>query len=67
MKIDFKLIENIEIGDIDMRDYPDFTDAYIEYAEYDGKEMSEEMMDYIVMNHQDFINEYIFDNQLYLR
>ena len=33
----------IEIDDIDTRDYPDFCDAFISYAEYeDGTEASDE-------------------------
>jgi hypothetical protein len=33
MKIKFNEVTNIEIGGVDMRDYPDFCDAYVESAE----------------------------------
>lgn len=66
MKIDFKMIDNVEVGDIDMRDYPDFTDAFIEYADYNGKPMTDEMIEFINDNHHDFVQEYVHDNQLYL-
>ena len=32
-----KNITNVEFGGIDMSDYPKFCDAYIEYAEIDGR------------------------------
>ena len=32
-----KNITNVEFADIDMSDYPKFCDAYIEYAEIDGR------------------------------
>jgi hypothetical protein len=37
---DYKKISGIEVEDIDMADYPDFSDAYISYAEYDGEPMT---------------------------
>ena len=33
MKIKFKEVTNIELGGVDMNDYPDFCDAYVESAE----------------------------------
>lgn len=39
--MDFSKIENIEIDGIDHNDYPDYVDAFISYAEYDGKEMTD--------------------------
>lgn len=40
-----KQIDNVEVDDIDLRDYPDFSDAYISYAEIDGREATEEELD----------------------
>ena len=48
-----------------MFDYPDFCDAFIVSADYGDKEMSEDMINYINDNNYNFINEYIYDNQLY--
>ena len=45
MKIDYSKISNVEVDGIDTSDYPDFSDAFISYAEYDGEEMSEEMLE----------------------
>jgi hypothetical protein len=65
MKIDFSKVNNVEIENIQMFDYPDFCDAFIVSADYGDKEMSEDMINYINDNNYNFINEYIYDNQLY--
>ncbi len=60
-EIKFSEVTNIELGGVDMNDYPDFCDAYVEYAEkLDGTpltdneleefSMLEETMDYINSN-----------------
>lgn len=38
-------IESVEVEGIDPSDYPDFCDAYISYAEIDGREATEEELD----------------------
>jgi hypothetical protein len=43
--MDYKLIDNIEVDDIDTSDYPDFCDAYISSADYNGKPMTDEQLD----------------------
>ena len=45
--MDYKKIDNIEIDGIDTKDYPDFCDAYIVSADYDGVPMTEEQLDEI--------------------
>ena len=47
MKMDYKKIDNIEVDGIDTKDYPDFCDAYIVSADYDGIPMTEEQLDEI--------------------
>ena len=47
MKIDYSKIEIIDIDNINHYDYPDYVDAYISEADYDGKPMSDEMLDEI--------------------
>ena len=42
--MDYKLIDSIEVDGIDTADYPDFCDAYISYAEYDGQPMTDEQL-----------------------
>ena len=46
-KMDYKKIDNIEIDGINTKDYPDFCDAYIVSADYDGKPMTDEQLDEI--------------------
>ena len=40
-----KRISNVEFEDIDHNDHPDYVDAFITYAELDGKPMTEEQLD----------------------
>lgn len=57
----------IEIDGIDMRDYPDFCDAYIAYAEYtDGTPLTDEELDTLTQEEGDLINSMIHENQMYL-
>ena len=52
--MDCSKITNVEVEDIDTDDYPDFCDAYISYAEYKGKEMTEDQLE--ELNHDgDFV------------
>ncbi len=43
-KMDYSKITNISVQGIDYSDYPDFSDSYIDSAEYDGLEMTEEQL-----------------------
>jgi hypothetical protein len=43
--MDYKKIDNIEIDGIDTKDYPDFCDAYISSADYDGVPMTDKQLD----------------------
>ena len=61
--MDFKLIDNIEVDGIYFKDYPDFVDAYIYSADYDGKPMTEEQIDELNEN-SDFVHDCVY-NQLY--
>lgn len=57
-KLDYSKIDNIEVDNINMKDYPDFSDAYICYAEYDGVEMTDDQLDEINEDSQ-FVYEQI--------
>ncbi len=60
---DYSKIDDIEVEDIDTKDYPDFCDAYISYATYKGKEMSEKQLEKLNENSQ-FVYECVIE-QLY--
>jgi|TARA_B100000795_G_scaffold231286_1_gene189059 hypothetical protein len=59
-KMDYKKIDNIEVDGIDTKDYPDFCDAYIVSADYDGKPMTESQLD-IINEDGDFQHECIMN------
>ncbi len=59
-KLDFSKITNLEFDGIDFADYPDFVDAFLVAADYDGVEMTEEQIDYINDEHYDFVNEEVY-------
>ena len=56
-------IDNIEFAGIDHKDYPDYCDAYILSADYDGKEMDEQQLEEL-NNDGDFVHEKLL-NYLY--
>lgn len=58
--MDYKKIDNIEIDGIDTKDYPDFCDAYISSADYDGVPMTDEQLDEINED-GDYVYEHIMD------
>ena len=43
--MDYNKIEMIEVDGIDTTDYPDFVDAFISYAEYNGIELTDKELD----------------------
>ena len=60
-------VGSIEIDDIDTADYPDFTDAYITYAEFeDGTPLTEEELMKLEEENYGIVGELIFDRQLYM-
>jgi hypothetical protein len=56
LKLDYSKIENVELNGIDTSDYPDFSDAYIESAEYEGRQMTDEELD--ILNDD---SSYVYD------
>lgn len=54
LKLDYNLIDDITFMDIDFRDNPDFCDAFIDSASYNGREMTEEELD-ILNEDTDFV------------
>lgn len=62
MKLDLSKIDNMEFDGVDFRDYPDFVDAYIYAADYYGKPMTDEQLDYLHDAHSDFVNEQVYES-----
>ena len=62
--MDYNKIDNIKIDGIDTKDYPDFSDAFIYSADYDGKPMTEAQLDEINEDF-DFVHEQVFKHFFY--
>ena len=63
IKLDYSKIDNVEVDGIDYVDYPDFCDAYIASADYDGREMTDEELD-VLNDDSDFVYSAV-ENHLY--
>lgn len=58
--LDYNKIRSIEFEGIDHKDAPDYCDAYIVYAEYDGEPMSDEQIEEL-NDDSDFVYERLMD------
>ncbi len=56
MKLDYSKIEDVQMDGIDTRDYPDFCDAFVCSATYDGREMTDAELE-VLNSDGDFLNE----------
>jgi hypothetical protein len=63
MKLDLNKVNDVEVDGIDTRDYPDFVDAFIGYATYDGIEMTYEQLE-ALNEDRDFVYSEV-ENHLY--
>jgi hypothetical protein len=55
-------LKNVQVGGINIADYPDFVDAYICYAEdSNGKALTDEQLETLTNEHQDFVQEWAHD------
>ena len=61
--LDYDDIDNVFVGGVIMSDYPKFTDAFIDSADYRGEAMTEEQLD-ILNEDSDFIYNAVL-NQIY--
>jgi hypothetical protein len=59
--MDRSLIDNIVFEDVCTWDYPDFTDAFIVSAFYDGYEMTDEQLEEI-NNDSQFVHDKLIEN-----
>ena len=59
--MDYKLIDNIEVDGIDTKDYPDFCDAFIASADYNGHPMTDKELEELNANHYDFVYECVLN------
>jgi len=59
--MDYRKITNVTVEGIDFKDYPDFTDAFISSAEYNGVELTEEELDKVNEN-SDFVYDCVIND-----
>ena len=57
-------LTDVKIADIQLNDFPNFTDAHVLEAKRNGKQLTEQELEEIP---SDFINQFIFDNQLHIK
>jgi hypothetical protein len=58
--LNYSLIDNVDIDGIDFADYPDFCDAYIVSADYDGREMTDDEIE-LLNSDGEFVLEKVFE------
>jgi hypothetical protein len=56
IEMDYSKISNVKVEGINYNDYPDFTDAFIASADYNGEPMDDEQLDMINMD-----DDYVYD------
>ena len=59
--MNYKKIDNIEVDGIDTKDYPDFCDAFIVSANYNGKPMTNKQINKLNED-TDFVYECVNNN-----
>jgi hypothetical protein len=60
-KFNFDKITNVVLDGIYHWDYPDYCDAFIDSADYDGKEMTDEQLDELNEDYE-LIHELVWAN-----
>ena len=53
----FKDLDMVEIEDVNIKDYPDFSDAFFSYAEINGRPLTDEELDNLTDNYPDELNQ----------
>ena len=59
--MDLTKVDNIELDGIDTKDYPDFSDAFISAADYDGREMTDDELEELNEEY-DFVHEQVLNH-----
>lgn len=60
IQLDYSKIGEVSVDGINTRDYPDFCDAFIESATYDGRDMTEAELE-VLNENSDFVYECVVD------
>ena len=60
--MDLSKISNIVVGGIDIKDYPEFSDSFIESAYYNSRPMTEIELDKLNSDYPDFVYEKVVES-----
>lgn len=60
INLNYSLIDNVQIDGVDTSDYPDFCDAYIVSADYDGREMTDDEIE-LLNDDGDFVLQQVYE------
>ena len=60
LNFDYSLIDNITFDGIDYADFPDFSDAYIQTADYKGVPMTDDEIN-LLNEDDDYVHEKLWD------
>jgi hypothetical protein len=57
-------VKSLEVDNVDATDYPDFSDAYISYAEWEGTtdELTDSELEQLTQENPDIVNELAYDS-----
>ena len=61
MEIDYSKISNVYVEGIDHRDAPDYCDAFISSADYDGHPMDDDMLEELNQDGQ-FVHDAVINH-----
>ena len=63
-KFNLEYLTDVELDGIDIRDYPDFVDAYISYAycKIRKRALDDDELEDLNYEHPDFIGELVYDS-----
>ena len=61
MNLDLSKIEDIEFDGIDHSDYPDYCDAFITSATYNGRDLTEEELEWVGDDNSMWVYEKLMD------
>jgi len=61
MQLDTRKLENVVMADVQMFDFPDFVDAYVEYAEINGVELTDAQYDEVNENYE-FLQQLAYES-----
>ncbi len=59
--MNYEHLTSVEIEGIDFADAPDFVDAFVVYAEYEGVPLAEWQLDDLNNSYPDLVYEYVLD------